>query len=425
MRHLVGAQFLAESADGILTVVLPLYVLAATGSPLAMSLTATAQMLGGAVAGVVGGVLADRFDRQQVLRVSYLVRAVLLVAAWAAGPVGLVVVLGVTARVLGQLDNPSFDALVPNQAGDDDLQQVLSLRRFIQSVSIIVGPAIGALLAWLIDEKRTMLVAACLFVAALVIHLRLRGLDTDLDDRRRAQRGSNWVDLVRGMTIVVTTPFVRRLVLYWSLSLATVSMAMASAAVWFEDTLEAPDYWYGLSVSAYGTGAALATLGFGGRNFRWSLPAILLAAAPCYAVTAVIGVAAEVEWLMPVGWLLWGIAFGPEIVRAEPEFVERIEPESRGRAYAGMGVSMMLGLAAGYAVAGPMLDAFGARATTVVTAVAILAVGCLWIGPLRRGEAGRSSPALAAAEAEAAAHPVVERPVAAVIGTSHDPHPPC
>ncbi len=419
MRHLVGAQFLAESADGILTVVLPLYVLAATDSPLAMSLTATAQMLGGAVAGVIGGVFADRFDRQHVLRISYLARAILLVAAWAAGPVALVVLLGVAARVLGQLDNPSFDALIPLQAREDDLQQVLALRRFIQSVSIIVGPAIGALLAWLIDEKRTMVVAACLFVTSLVIHLRLRGLDTDLADRRRAQHGSDWVDLVRGMTIVVTTPFVRRLVLYWSLSLATVSMAMAAAAVWFEDTLEAPDYWYGLSVSAYGIGAALATLAFGGRRFRWSLPAILLAAAPCYAITAVVGVAAHVEWLMPIGWLLWGIAFGPEIVRAEPEFVERIEPESRGRAYAGMGVSMMLGLAAGYAVAGPMLDAFGARTTTLVTAVAILAVGGIWIGPLVRREAERTSqPATTATLAP-------EHPVAAVIGTSREPHPPC
>lgn len=417
LRHLVGAQFLAESADGILTVVLPLYVLAATDSPLAMSLTAMTQMLGGAVAGVAGGVLADRFDRQQVLRISYLVRALLLVAAWAAGPVGVVVVLGVAARVLGQLDNPSFDALIPGQAREDDLQQVLSLRRFIQSVSIIVGPAIGALLAWLIDEKRTMAVAACLFVASLVIHLRLRGLDSDLDERRRANHDSGWGELVRGMTIVVTTPFVRRLVLYWTLSLAAVSMAMAAAVVWFEDTLSAPDYWYGLSVSAYGIGTAVATLWFGGRRFRWSLPAILLAAAPCYALAAVVGVIAHVVWLMPVSWLLWGLAFGPEIVRAEPEFVERIEPESRGRAYAGMGVSMMLGLAAGYAVAGPLLDAVGARTTTFVTAAVIVAIGLMWVGPLRRGEAVHTHDMLR--------QEPVEHPIAAVIGTSHEPHPPC
>ena len=72
-------------------------------------------MLGGALLGVVGGVLADRFDRQTVLKASFLIRALLLVVAWLVSPVAAVVVLGVSARALGQLDNPSFDALIPDQ----------------------------------------------------------------------------------------------------------------------------------------------------------------------------------------------------------------------------------------------------------------------------------------------------------------------
>ncbi len=64
LRRLVGAQFLSETGDGVVTVALPLYVLSMTDSAIAMSLTLTAQMLGGALLGVVGGVLADRFDRQ-------------------------------------------------------------------------------------------------------------------------------------------------------------------------------------------------------------------------------------------------------------------------------------------------------------------------------------------------------------------------
>jgi MFS family permease len=386
----VGAQFLAESADGMVTVALPLYVLATTNSPLAMSLTAMAQMLGGAVAGVVGGVLADRFDRQRVLRLSFAARALLLIAAWLAGPVGLVVALGVSARVLGQLDNPSFDALIPGQARDD-LQQVLSLRRFIQNVSIIVGPAIGAIAVWLAGEQATLGIAALLFVGAIAIHLRLHGLDTDLADRRAAHHDSNWVDLARGLSIVATTPYVRRIVVWWTASVAMVALAMASAAVWYDETLQAGDYWYGLAVSAYGIGAAVGTLIAGGHTFRWPLPRILLVATPCYAFTAVLGVLAETPWLIPLGWLLWGIAFGPEVVRSETEFVERVAAESRGRAYAGVGVALMLGLASGYAIAGPLLEQFGPRTTTFLTALGILAVATIWIGPARRPPAAPDS----------------------------------
>lgn len=44
------------------------------------------ELLAGVVLGVVGGVLADGFDRQRVLLASDARRAAVLVLAWAAGP---------------------------------------------------------------------------------------------------------------------------------------------------------------------------------------------------------------------------------------------------------------------------------------------------------------------------------------------------
>jgi predicted MFS family arabinose efflux permease len=58
-----------------------------------------------------------------------------------------------------------------------------------------------------------------------------------------------------------------------------------------------------------------------------------------------------------------------------------------------MGIAITLGMAAGYAVAGPLLDIYGARTTTYITAVVILAAGTLWIGPLRRHGARAMAPA--------------------------------
>lgn len=364
-------------------VALPLYVLAETGSATAMSLAFTAAMAGGAVLAVIGGVCADRFDRQTVLELSFVARAALLVAAWAAGPVAVTIALGIFARMLGQLDNPSFDALMPTQAREDDLQQVLSLRRFIQSVAVIVGPGVGALAVWAIGERPTLAAAAVAFTGAALIHLRLPGLDTTLAERRRGHRDATGREFLSGMAIVARTPFVRRLCAYWMISTLAIAMAMAAAAVWFEETLDAGEYWYGLSIAGYGIGCALATLAFGGRRFTWSLPAVLLAAAPIYALSAVLGVVAHVPWLMVIGWTVWGVTFGPEIVRAEPEFVRHIDSANLGRAYAGLGVMITLGSAAGYAVAGPALDTYGARATTVAAAVVLLAGGAMWLTPGR------------------------------------------
>ena len=88
---------------------------------------------------------------------------------------------------------------------------------------------------------------------------------------------------------------------------------------------------------------------------------------------------------------------GPELVLGEVLVVESVPEDVRGRAFAAMAVLTMLGMAVGYGVAGPMVEAIGARATIAWTAVAILALALLWIGPALRGRgrgvAARAGPA--------------------------------
>ncbi len=381
---MVSAQFLAEAGDGIVTIALPLYVFARTNSATATSLTFTAEMLAGAVLGVVGGVAADRFNRQRVLVLSFALRAVLLIACSLAGPLWLTITLGVAARSLGQLDNPSFDALVPGLA-EDDMQQVLAVRRFIQSVSIVIGPAFGALAVWAVGPQRTIALAAIPLAMAMVIHLGIRGIDSSRDSRQAHESTAGVVELIGGMTIVLRTPVVRRMVAYWSASVACVAVAMTAAIIWLNQDLDAGDYWFGLSVSGYGIGAATGLVFVGGRSFTSPMPQIMLRSAPFYALSCGLGVLFDVPWMMAIGWLMWGISMGPEMVRGEPEFVARIEPELRGRAFAGVGVANTCGAALGYAVAGPLLERFDARSVTLGTAGFILAIGAMWIVPARRG----------------------------------------
>lgn len=389
MRRLVSAQFLAEAADGAVSAALPLYVLAETDSPVLMATATSLQMIGGGIGGLIGGVLADRHDRQLVLRRTFLVRAALLVVALLAPQLGVVVVCAVLARACGQVDNPSFDSLMPSLATDGDIQQVMSLRRFVQSVSIILGPAIGALAAWVLGEQRAFGVAAAMFVGGALIHRLIHGLDTGVTQRRTEQGDHGWLQMVRSTAIVVTTPFVRRLTAYWVGSMITVALTMAAAVVWYEDTLGTP-FWYGLALSAWGIGTAAGTLIFGGRRFTMPIGRILLLATPVYAACCAVSVAVEQPWVLALAWLAWGLAFGPEIVAGDPQFVAHLPAAQLGRAYAGLGVALMFGLAVGYGLAGPLLAQFGPRTTMLLTAGLVLAVGCIWLVPVR-------SPAVATA----------------------------
>ena len=176
---MVAAQFLAEVGDGVSLVALPLYVWARTGSEVWTSITFGVELALGVGFSVVGGILADAFDRQRVLLVSYLVRATLLLGAFVVDPLLAAVALGVSARALGMADNPSFDALIPGQARGD-LQQVVALRRLIQAVSITIGPGIGALAVWLIGPRPSLLLNAGAFVVSFIVLIGVRGLDGDL-----------------------------------------------------------------------------------------------------------------------------------------------------------------------------------------------------------------------------------------------------
>ena len=389
-RRMIAAQFVAETGDGITLVALPLYVFARTDSALLTSLTFAAEMTVGILLGFLGGIAADAFDRQRVLLTSYLVRGALLVAAFAVGPLWLAVTFGVLARALGQLDNPSFDALVPGQA-EDDLQQVLAVRRFVQAVSITIGPAVGAFAVSLIGARSALLLNAALFAVSWVILVGVRGLDAEHADRAASLAGLSVSeaarDLAGGMAIAVRIPGVRRLVLYWSLGMAAVAVVLAAAVVWFERTLAVDEIWYGLAISAYGIGAAIGAAWAGGRSFSWPLARVLLVAAPVYATFCGVGVLFDVPWLLPLGWLCWGIALGPEMVLGELFFVNRVPEESLGRAFAGVGVANTVGMAAGYAIAGPALELWGPRTVVLGVAVFVLLLGLLWLGPARRGAA--------------------------------------
>lgn len=386
-RRMVTAQLCAELGDGVTTVALPLYVYARTGSPLATSLTFMAELLAGVVLGVVGGVLADGFDRQRVLVASYAGRALVLVAAFAAEPLWLAVAFGVLARAGGQLDNPSFDAMVPEHA-EGDLQQVLALRRFVQAISYTIGPAVGALAVTVVGPQQSLLLPCLTFAMAIALLAPVPHLDASLDERRRATHDHSVTDRFRsmlaGITVLATTRTLRRLMAYWAMAMAAVAIVMAAAVVWFEETLDVSGAWYGLSIAAYGIGSTLGLVWAGGRQFRLPLATILLISAPVYAASSAIGVAAVVPWLLPLGWFVWGAAMGPEMVIGEMLVVESVPEETRGRAFAAMGVLLMLGLAVGYGIAGPMIETIGPRATIAWTSIALLGLGLLWIGPALR-----------------------------------------
>ena len=386
LRRLLFAQLVADLGDGMVTVALPLYVYKLTGSASATSATFVGEVVVGVLLSVIGGSLADSRDRRLVLVVSDVIRAVLLVAVASFTAVGVVLTFGIAARAMGMLDNPSFDALVPGLA-DGDLQQVVGARRLTQSVSILLGPAVGGIAVSIVGARATLGGASVLYVIAMIWIAGMRDLDPTVGERRAARSGEGFAatltNAFEGLRVIRRTPFAVRLLSYWALSMTTVAMVMIAAIVWFVRDLHVSGAWYGVSIAAYGSGSLLGLLWAGGRTFRLELPALLLLAVPLYAACAALAVAWHTPWLMLVSWFGWGVAMGPEIVVGETRLVELIPEAARGRVSAAQAIITQLGLALGYGLAGPLVDRYGARTTNLMAALGTLATIGFWVGPFR------------------------------------------
>ena len=202
---------------------------------------------------------------------------------------------------------------------------------------------------------------------AILRRVGLRGLDHEAPARRAANSDAGLRPLLGGMATIARTPFVRRLSLYWALEMATVAMCLAAAVPWFKDTLHADDYWYGISVSAYGIGAAFGIgfiarpLGgvvmghFGdrmGRKFMlvWSLllmgsATLAIGLLPTYAQ---IGLAAAI--LLFLLRLIQGLCLGGEYGGAITYVAEHIDDAHRGYYTGWLQTSPTLGIVVSLAV---------------------------------------------------------------------------
>jgi MFS family permease len=125
-------------------------VLVLTEDPLLVGLVTAAQSLPVATLALVGGVVADRFDKRKILVVT---QASMLILALALGLLALsqqvqvwqIVVLAFALGCANAIDMPARQAFVVEMVGPEDVGSAVGLNSAIYSVGRLVGPAIGGL----------------------------------------------------------------------------------------------------------------------------------------------------------------------------------------------------------------------------------------------------------------------------------------
>lgn len=124
-----------------------------------MAVAAMVQGIARLASGPVWGVLSDRVGRKaMLLRALYLSTFIGAAAAIATAPWQLAVALGLAGLFSGF--NPAAVALVSVSVPESRLNQSLSLITGVQYIGTTAGPAIGAVLATVLDFRGTILVTS-------------------------------------------------------------------------------------------------------------------------------------------------------------------------------------------------------------------------------------------------------------------------
>ncbi len=144
-----------------------------TDSPIAISLIGVVRFFPVLIFALVGGLVADRFNRRKVLFITQSVLTLTACGLWlltAAGAIQLWHIYAFTAiqAMATSFDTPSRQALVPNLVPRDDLPSAFSRNSIAQNVGAIIGPALSGVVIASLGQQYTYFFNALSFLAVLL-----------------------------------------------------------------------------------------------------------------------------------------------------------------------------------------------------------------------------------------------------------------
>jgi len=357
----------------------PLVILALTRSPAAAAAFGAVQTTASVLCGVPAGALVDRGDRRRVLMAAEGLRAVvaLLVAiACLTGRLGLPLLLAVAA-VLGAcapLGSSARTLLVRAVVGPDQLRAAMTQEEVRGALTGLAGPPLGGLL---LAARRVLPFAVCAlaFTVSLVTAMAVR---TPPAEPRTgvSDAGSGRTGMLAGVRELWSRRVIRSVVVLTGLINLGGNALFLAVVVLLSGQGVSPRA-IGIAVTGDAIGMLLgSTLVAPLHRIR---PGRLLLLVSAVLTGAVFLLAVPLGPWWVCGVLAAGMLGVPAIrVLIDVLLLRQVPDEVRGRTLTALTTLMTIGMPAGTAIGGVLMQFAGATVT-------ILAIGVLCLAGLVRG----------------------------------------
>nr|BBH87617.1 MFS transporter [Thermosporothrix sp. COM3] len=229
---------------------------------------------------IIGGVLADRLPRRQLLLITQwinMLEALLLWALIATGQVQLwhLYILAPLLGLTGTIYRPASRAFLVELVGRDDLPNAIALYSSISTLARIVGPGLGGVIIAISSETQLFLLNALSFLPVIAGLLLMRSHELAIQPTT-GKRASARQSLREGIDYCLRTPAVLQIIVVVGLVLLFGSNFGVILPVFATDVLHAGPTGFGFLSAAASGGALLAALWLAWKNQQPTVRLLLL-----------------------------------------------------------------------------------------------------------------------------------------------------
>lgn len=393
-RAFASSLLLTSIALQLIQVAIFWQVYALTGSALLLGLTGLARAAPHMVLSLMGGVVADRFNRVRLIQAGQAANGVVVVLLAAMTYLGSVEVWHLYAATIlnsafSAVTTPARTALIPSLVPRGNLVNAVALNATIGQTSQIVGPALGGVAIDLFGLGTTYALNGALYLVAMVVILGIRTPAA----KPAATTDSPWQSFLEGLAFVRQRRVIISLLM---LDLgATVLGSYRALLPIFAESLGVGASGYGLLSGAPGVGAvigAAAILAMGDIPYKglYTVGGVLAYCAGLFVLAL-----SPWFWLALVGGAILGATNAIQMIPRNTVILAVSPDALRGRVEAFRSMLAGGGPPLGYTLSGVLAAAIGAPAALVAGGVACIAlVGgiVLWDRELRDRDLGALAP---------------------------------
>lgn len=412
MRHrnfrlFFSGQFISLTGSWMQSIAESWLVYRLTGSALLLGATGFASQIPVFLVAPLGGIVADRFNRQRIViatQASSMILAFVLAALTLTGVIRVrhIFVLAALLGVVNAFDIPARQSFLVDMVGKEDLMNAIALNSSMFNGARIVGPAVAGILVATIGEGWCFLANALSYIAVIA------GLWMMRVERpgRLAPHGPALAHLIEGYRFARHTAPIRALLLLLGLVSLVAMPYTVLMPVFADQILHGGARGLGILMGATGVGALLGALTLATRSGVLGLGRWVAFSCGGFGVSLVLFSLSRSFWLsvallLPVGFcMMLQMASSNTLIQA------MVPDHLRGRVMA-MYTMMFMGMAPfGSLFSGAVAGRLGVTLTVSVSAVACIAAAVLFLFhlPKIRVEARR----LIVAQEVAGGEPLVE-----------------